>query len=353
MNKFEQDYFDIVRDILANGNKKQTRNGETISVFSRTIRHKMSDGFPLMTTRKVHFPSIVNELLWFLGGRTDLRWLLEHNVNIWTGDFYKRYLDIASLNSNGAWCKIEEVDGKIVPKLYSREEFVHNIKYDNVFNQVWGDGKKIYGHQWRNWGGDENNKGIDQINELINTLKIDPDNRRLIVSAWRVEDLKDMLLMPCHYLFQVYTRELTLSERGKIFDDMGLKYSGPINQGDWSGEYDLYNIPKRCISIKTNIRSQDLILGHPFNMASYALLLMIIGKEVNMIPDEVIIEMGDVHIYTNQIDGIDEQMSRVPYELPTVKISDRKVNDIADYTLEDFELLNYNFHPKVSYPLSN
>ena len=216
---------------------------------------------------------------------------------------------------------------------FTKEEFIQKLKTDREFNDEFG------------------NKGIDQIANLINDLKTNPDSRRLMVNAWNVGEIDQMVLPPCHYGFQVYTRELSELERHDIKEQYGFdcrKLAKPSIK-----QLDDANIPTRAISLMWNQRSCDFPLGIPMNVSSYALLLMMIAKQVNMVPDELISNMGDCHIYLNQIDGVKEQITREPYELPTVKISDRVVNDISEYTLDDIILENYQSHPSIKMPLSN
>ena len=367
MNKLDKDYQNLLKDILENGHEKNDRTGTgTISVFGRSIRHKMSDGFPLLTTKKMAFKTMVTELLWFLKGDTSIKYLVDNDCHIWDGDAYKNYVKAAEMEFN-------TIDFGVMTK----EEFINKIKTDDEFAKQWGELGPIYGHGWRKWGqdfrqipndtGDKvyhiTTTGIDQIANLINDLKTNPDSRRLMVSAWNVGDLDKMVLPPCHYSFQIYTRELSLNERGESFkktypnksvDDFkpnGMEIQSMTHQ--LSTRYDNANVPKRAISLMWNQRSVDTPLGLPFNIASYALLLQIIAKEVNMIPEELIGNLGDCHIYKNQIDGVKEQLSREPMDLPRVKLSDKVVNDIADYTLDDFTLENYQFHPSIKFPLSN
>ena len=190
---------------------------------------------------------------------------------------------------------------------YTKEEFVEKIKTDKKFAERFGNLGKIYGYQWRNWNGE-----IDQISELIRLLKETPDSRRMVVSAWAVHDLPNMVLPPCHYSFQVYTRELSLNERRDIARNKlnQMEWSDVIKLAHYKETYDKYNIPTRAISLMFNMRSNDVPLGLPFNIASYGLLLEIIGKMVNMVPDELIGNLGDAHIYKNQIDGVKEQIGR-------------------------------------------
>jgi len=329
MNNLDLDYQNLLQDILDNGVTKETRNGGTISVFGRQIRHKMSDGFPLLTTKKVHFKGVIAELLWFLRGETNIKPLLTYGCNIWNGDAYKNYSS-----------KVEAWE----PHL-DEEMFIERIKTDDDFAQKWGELGPIYGNQWRSWkqwhvknyvGG---NIQIDQITNLINDLKTNPDSRRLMVSAWNVCELDQMVLPPCHYGFQVYTRELTQSEHLEFLQN---------NPESW-GDLDNNPIPQRKISLMWNQRSVDTFLGLPFNIASYGLLLQIIAKEVNMIPDELIGNLGDTHLYSNHIEQAKEQISREPYPLPTFKLQHIE----KDYTGMVYELENYESHPTIKAPLSN
>jgi len=225
---------------------------------------------------------------------------------------------------------------------YSKAEFLQKLKTDKEFNNEFG------------------NKGIDQISELIRLLKENPDSRRMVVSAWAVHDLPNMVLPPCHYGFQVYTRELSSQERKDIYDKSNyVKDIFPTDENGWNKLFDGFNIPKRSISLMYNCRSQDVPLGTPFNISSYALLLEIIAKMVNMVSDELIANMGDCHIYLNQIDGVKEQIGREPYPLPTVRIKQHPMDEPSPlikpeyWHPDDFVLENYQSHPKIYFPLSN
>lgn len=378
MNKLDKEYQNLLQDILDNGTKKTDRTGTgTISVFSREIRHKMSDGFPLLTTKKMPFKTILLELIWFLRGDTNIKYLVENGCNIWNGDAYKRFYKEATKIKDaykdgdllGTQPHIEEMfnnpDELII---LSQEEFINKIKTDDVFAKEWGELGPIYGKQWRSWDelkvkGPNGFKfnGIDQIKNLINDLKTNPDSRRLMVNAWNVGVLEQMVLPPCHYGFQVYTRELSDRERiewtgGKIQE----KYPALVKQQ--IEHCDKYNVPKRAISLKWTQRSCDFPLGIPFNIASYGLLLEILAKIVNMVPDELIGSLGDCHIYLNQVDGCKEQLVREPYELPYLAFmktddffkelsNDISLLDILDYT--DFRIEGYQSQPTIKFPLSN
>jgi thymidylate synthase len=255
--------------------------------------------------------------------------------------------------------------------IYPKEEFINKIKTDDEFAKQWGELGPIYGAQWRKWGGlqdltdDDNRIYLDQIQNLINELKTNPDSRRLMVSAWNVGELDQMVLPPCHYSFQVYTRELTIEERVNIFNlkmkTEGIRSQIPtvgVDENYWntSLEKSEYNIPKRAISLMWNQRSVDTFLGLPFNIASYALLLEILAKEVNMIPDELIGNLGDTHLYLNHIDQAKEQISREPMGLTKLLFKDHldKFDSIIDILRPtDFILDNYQSHPTIKAPLSN
>ena len=320
MNNIDKQYQLLLKDIIDNGVKKEDRTGTgTISVFGRQIRHKMSEGYPLLTTKKMAFRTMVVELLWFLKGDTNIKYLVDSGCNIWNGDAYKNYEKYAMVNSYG-------VD------ILSMDEFINEIKTNDEFARKWGELGPIYGNQWKEWGShyEYNNitqirsrrkPGIDQIQNLINDLKNNPDSRRLMVSAWNVGELDNMVLPPCHYGFQIYTRELTLDERLKYWTD-SLGKSTHYASDFGHSKLDSLKVPRRTISLMWNQRSVDTFLGLPFNISSYALLLEIIAKEVNMVPDELIGNLGDVHLYSNHIEQAKEQMRRESFKLPNVIIND-------------------------------
>jgi thymidylate synthase len=308
MNNLDKQYTALLQDILDNGHQKEDRTGTgTISVFGRQIRHKMSEGFPLLTTKKMYMKGIVTELIWFLRGDTNIKYLVDNDCHIWDGDAYKNY---ESKKSKWEIGRIGEI-----PKL-SLEDFINKIKTDDEFAKKWGDLGPVYGKQWRSWGerkhdsiSNEYFMGIDQIANLINDLKTNPDSRRLMVNAWNVGEINQMTLPPCHYGFQVYTRELDETERVILMDK---KLGVTENLPQYYTEDDMikHNIPTRAISLMWNQRSVDTFLGLPFNIASYGLLLEIIAKAVNMVPDELIGNLGDTHLYSNHIEQAKEQIGR-------------------------------------------
>ncbi len=400
MNSLDKRYQELLQDILDNGVEKKDRTGTgTISVFGRQIRHKMSEGFPLLTTKRMPFKTIVTELLWFLRGDTNIKFLVDNNCHIWNGDAYKRF----------TYYTDEET---------SMERFIELIKTDDEFAKKWGELGPVYGKQWRSWGNDEEfHNGVayawqgphDQIKSLIEDLKTNPDSRRLMVTAWNPAELQEMVLPPCHYGFQVYTRELTFQERLNRYDPHKLYHS---EVDSWF--LDELNVPTRAISLMWNQRSVDTFLGLPFNIASYGLLLEIIAKAVNMVPDELIGNLGDVHLYSNHVEQAKEQIgremtweeqvqwvmkntdvemenlyiveevakettpkhTRQPYQLPTLNINTEcwptetgeaglgEIDAVAVFDgftndayckcfFEDLQLSNYESYPHIKAPLSN
>lgn len=262
-----QPYLNLLQHILDNGVKKTDRTGTgTISCFGYQMRFDLKKGFPLVTTKKLHLKSIIHELLWFLKGETNIAYLKENGVSIWN-----------------EWA---DENGELGP---------------------------VYGKQWRSWEG-ANGKTIDQISDVINQIKKNPDSRRLIVNAWNVADLPKMALMPCHTMFQFYVAE------GKL-------------------------------SCQLYQRSADVFLGVPFNIASYALLTMMMAQVCDLEPGEFIHTFGDVHVYNNHLEQVNLQLSRNPFPLPTMKLNPA-IKNIFDFTFEDFTLENYQFHPAIKAPVA-
>ena len=300
MNKLDTQYLNLLKDILDNGIDKEDRTGTgTISVFGRQIRHNMQDGFPLLTTKKMAIKSIMTELKWFLKGDTNIKYLVDNGCNIWTGDAFKNFKT--------------KFNGPAIAKgkLFDEKVFVEKIKTNDEFAKKWGELGPLYGYQWRA----HSRYGVkyDQIKTLINDLKTNPDSRRLMVNAWNVEQLGQMTLPPCHYGFQCYVAD------GKV-------------------------------SLMWNQRSVDTFLGLPFNIASYATLLQLIADECDMIPGELIGNLGDTHLYLNHLEQAEEQISREPFKyLPKLKLSNV---DILEGEF-DYEILNYEYHPSIKAPLSN
>ena len=336
MNQLDKQYQDLLQDIMHNGVEKNTRNGKTVSVFGRQIRHQMSEGFPLLTTKKMYWRGIVTELLWFLRGDTNIKYLVDNDCHIWDGDAYKNFEKTCQFERDAnhilpdEWMSIS--DDYMSVDVLTQEEFINKIKTADEFAKQWGELGPVYGKQWRRWktfrkdkttnppGSTDSVDYIDQIANLIHELNVNPDSRRLMVSAWNVGELDAMTLPPCHYGFQVYTRELSRKERNVwVYENMPLhknEFENSIMTHEMLGmnndDFDTFfpNVPTRTISLMWNQRSVDSFLGLPFNIASYGLLLEIIAKEVNMVPDELIGNLGDTHLYLNHIDQAKEQIGR-------------------------------------------
>ena len=301
MNNLDKHYQDLLKDILENGKNKDDRTGTgTLSVFGRQIRHDMSEGFPLLTTKKMAIKTMMTELKWFLKGDTNIRYLVQNGCNIWNGDAYKQYK------------RAYEWD---LDDYLTEEEFIQKIKDDELFASTWGQLGPIYGKQWRNWFGYDANVDqirVDQIEQLIKNIKENPNSRRLMVSAWNVGEVDKMTLPPCHYGFQCY-----------------------VNDGK--------------LSLMWNQRSVDTFLGLPFNIASYGTLLLLLCEETGLEPGELIGNLGDTHLYKNHLNQAAEQILRSSYELPTIKLSNVDIlNGEWDYEIEE-----YNYHPTIKAPLSN
>ena len=297
MNSLDLRYQGILQDILLEGKEKGDRTGTgTISVFGKQIRHDMSEGFPLLTTKKMAVKTMMTELRWFLKGDTNIKYLVDNNCNIWNGDAYKNYCN---------YFKNLPESVKEINTMYTMDEFIHRIKTVDGFAEDFDLGP-IYGKQWRDWN------GKDQIKELIKNLKDNPDSRRLMVSAWNVSDLDEVVLPPCHYGFQCY-----------------------VNDGK--------------LSLMWNQRSVDTFLGLPFNIASYGTLLLLLCEETGLEPGELIGNLGDTHLYKNHIEQAEEQRLRSSFTLPTIKLSNV---DILSGEW-DYEIEGYEYHPTIKAPLSN
>jgi len=312
----DESYLDLLEHLMKSGNIKGDRTGTgTKSVLGYQMRFDLADGFPLITTKKVPIKAIIHELIWFLRGDTNLKYLAENNVHIWDEWPYKAYLKRNNL-------PIPEINGEEWKK--GMAEFVERVKTDEQFAAEYGNLGPIYGSQWRCWPG-EDNICLDQISQVIETLKRDPNSRRMIVSAWNVKFIDEMAkagLPPCHCLFQFYTS--TNPETGK------LRLSCQLYQ-----------------------RSCDTFLGVPFNIASYSLLIMIIAQIVDMEPGEFVWVGGDTHLYMNHIEQAETQLARRNdiRPLPTMKINPAKKN-IEEFTIDDFELVDYNPHDSIKAPIA-
>lgn len=296
-------YLDLMEHILKHGHEKADRTGTgTLSIFGAQMRFNLNEGFPLVTTKKVHLRSIIHELLWFLKGDTNTQYLKDNNVTIWD-----------------EW---QNENGDLGP---------------------------VYGKQWRDWTGPDG-KHHDQIAKIIDQLRNDPDNRRIIVSAWNVGELDQMALAPCHAFFQFYTRELDMNERMSWAMEQGIlpELKDCVRPAEF---LDANNVPKRVLSCQLYQRSADVFLGVPFNIASYALLVHMVAQQVNMAVGEFVWTGGDVHLYSNHLEQAKLQLTREPRPLPTLLIK-RKPESIFDYQFDDFEIVGYDPHPAIKAPVA-
>lgn len=315
MKQFHQ----LLMDILDSPDAQtdMTRSGETKKIFGYQNRYDLREGFPILTTKEVHFKSIFYELIWFLSGRNDLRYLISKKVKIWNDDAYRVYKEFAS--------KLEEPDYRYhtedtqlnTTRIFTMDEFIHAIVNDDEFNAQFGDLGPIYGKGWREFNGD-----FDQIKKAIDTIKKDKNNRRIIVNAWNPSLIDKMVLPPCHVMFQFacFKIENPTDERTHYLD---------------------------CLLYQ---RSADSFLGVPFNITSYSLLMEIIGVLTNTVPRYFIHTFGDLHIYTDHLPQVEKILSRKPYPLPTLKFNKQfsTLEEVENLEFSDVELVNYQHHEKIA-----
>lgn len=317
MHEGEEAYLELCEYILKSGVKKHDRtNTGTISVFGQQIRFDLQKGFPLLTTKKVPFRLVASELLWFMRGDTNIRFLLQHRNHIWNEWAFKNWVQSAEYDGPDMtdFGNRSQQDSEFnVQYKEQMDKFIERILNDEAFASEYGDLGAVYGKQWRAWKTSQN-ETIDQLREVIHSIRNNPDSRRHIVSAWNPEDIPDMALPPCHSLFQFYVADHKLSCQ-------------------------LYQ------------RSADMFLGVPFNIASYSLLTHLIAHECGLEVGEFIHTFGDAHIYTNHVEQIKTQLQRTPKELPRL-ILDEKQSSIFDLTVDDFHLENYNPHPAIKAPIA-
>ncbi|WP_054024675.1 thymidylate synthase [Bacillus sp. FJAT-28004] len=317
MSKSEQTYLQLLKYVLEHGTKKEDRTGTgTISTFGYQMRFDLSEGFPLLTTKRVPFRLIASELIWFIQGDTNIRYLLQHNNNIWNEWAFKRWVESTSYNGPDMtnFGLRSQTDAEFA-KAYDEQMdlFKQHILTDDPFAAEFGELGNVYGKQWRDWKTTQGS-AIDQLKDVVETIKKNPDSRRLIVSAWNPEDVPSMALPPCHTMFQFYVTN------GKL-------------------------------SCQLYQRSADIFLGIPFNIASYALLTHMIAHECGLEVGEFIHTLGDAHIYTNHLEQIDIQLSREPKPLPLLKLNaDKKT--IFDFAVEDLSIEDYNPHPSIKAPVA-
>lgn len=365
-------YQQLLTDILNKGTKKLPARENlpyTISLFGTRIEHDMNDGFPLLTTKKMAWKLIVHELLWFLRGETNIKYLVDNNVHIWDQDAYRWYLKFAEDNGGIEQNSILKNNGDSTLSMFIYDEFVDKIKrtllndlpvyvfteeyvqkHKGILSYKLGDLGKVYGEQWRN------QNGVDQVQVCLNELKNNPMGRYPIIDAWNPADKKDQALPPCHLLYQFNCRELEAWKREDLY---AVKYKFTTEQryemNPNASDEDVHklmdedNIPRYYLDLQMYQRSCDTFLGVPFNIASMSLLLEIFAKYLNYIPGKIIWIGGDTHIYEHHLQQVDEQLSRTPLKLPKIKINKSlySIKDIEELTINDFELVDYVSHSSI------
>lgn len=349
-------YLDLLQKILDEGREKESGRANmpnTLGISHGLIKMDLDDGFPLLTTKKMAWKLIIHELLWFLRGETNIKYLVDNNVNIWNGDAYRWYLK---------WW--DESGSKLggLRKLETMEEFVNQVKQTSNPPYVWkknttytmGDLGKVYGYQWRN------QNGVDQVKKVIDGLKSNPYSRYHIINGWLASDIPEMALPPCHLLYQFIVRPFNatdvlhyLNKYYVMYDQIPWTPSLIENNGGFEKISEQYGVPKFYLDLNMYQRSCDVALGVPTNLASMSLFLMIIAKACNMLPGIAEWIGGDVHIYLDHIDAIKEQLNRSPFSLPELTITKSldNLDDILKLKIDDFHLYNYHCHPKINFEL--
>ena len=359
MNNVDKQYLDLLRDILDNGTFKKTRAGDVLSVFGRQMRFNLQDGLPLLTTKKMFTKGIITELLWFLKGETNIKFLVENNVHIWDDDAYRYYVSLVK-HENEIMKKHQNLPTNTIidketflQKVLQSEKiniithpfgvFMSRTPNEYMIQYTFGDLGDVYGKSWRHFGV----SGVDQIQKIIDTLKTNPNDRRMLCMAYNPDVVDKVALPPCHVMFQVYARELSNTER---LDWLCQHSNGEYDE--WkscpTNVLDENNVPKYGLSLMWTQRSVDSFLGLPYNIASYSILTYMIAQVCNMIPDEVICSLGDTHIYMEHMDAVNEQLSNYPmkYDLPRLVLNPN-ITDINDFTLNDVKVENYKSYPTI------
>jgi thymidylate synthase len=381
MNKYESDYFTLLFDVLSNGKKSSNRTGiNTRKVWGRQTHIDLNQGFPLLTTKKIHWKSVVHELLWMISGDTNIRYLLQNGVTFWTEWPYQQYLK-SSNDSNSTSVS------SFGSTAFSQKEFEQTIINNEEFAKKWGSvGRFAYGGLWRRfpcydnsdpYGHNVNSQHpfgtewdihyetssgescevgyVDQLTAALNDLKTNSDSRRIIISSWHPyhsNRKEDAVLPACHNYIQFGTEELTVDEQNRLLHDKCWPENKPFTGNGSHNERVYHNIPTRRLNCYYSMRSSDVPLGMPYNVAFYALFTHLISHCLNMVPGQLVHNAADAHIYENQIVGIREQLSRSIGELPTVKIKDSAPKDIFSIKYDDIELVGYNPQPAIFIPVA-
>ena len=401
MTKADETYLDLIKCIMKDGTKRETRAGEVYSVFGKQIRFDLKEGFPLLTTKKVFTKGVLYELLWFLQrpynshGSMNIEYLVRNGVHIWDDDAYRWFkTEISNRQKDIKDILVCTTDDEKSPdrkphyeywierdskmedpdwlESITKDEFLDlvldkvELKFGWAYSYRFGDLGPVYGKQWRSFG----ETGVDQINNIINTLKTNPNDRRMLCIAFNPDQLEDMALPPCHVMMQFYARPLTRDERMKIFNSRYLTHKIPKEYFEWfkeyskntpegmdvsmpddGSDYDIAGVPKYGLSCMWTQRSVDTFLGLPFNIASYACLTHMIAKLVNMIPDELVGSLGDCHIYTAHKEAIEEQLKREGSDIVPELWIEGDQKTIEDFKYDDLKIVAYCPNPPIKAPL--
>lgn len=379
-NNVDKQYLDLLRNIINNGVYKNSRSGGVLSLFGGMMKFNLQDGLPVLTTKKVFTKGIIHELLWFLSGNTNIKYLIENNVHIWDDDAFRWFNTVLSEDCEEKWrgkmpeyVRFEIVDNnndvictydtlsdlkKDVDKNKFIDYTVKNCNINVVVNRwdvlhkdslciyKFGNLGNIYSKQWRDW------HGIDQIKKIILTLKTNPDDRRMVLSAWNVADLDKMALPPCHMFAVFNTREMDTTERlNWLCENSNGEYDEWVSVNHET--LDKLNVPRRVLNCDFTMRSNDFCCGNPYNIAQYAILTHMIAHCVNMVPGQLIYHGIDIHVYENHLDNAKIQMERDPYkyELPKLWLNPL-IKDIDKFTYDDIKIIGYNSYPSIKYPLN-
>lgn len=337
-DNFDYKYLQLMKNIINNGQTKHTRAGDTLSVFGELLSFDLRLGLPILTTKKVYSKGCIHELLWILHGDTNIKYLVDNNTHIWDDDAYRYYLQKFESDKEDKTTK-EQFINRVI-----KQDIIHYIEEGTMESKTYtfGDLGPVYGKQWVNWN------GINQVQELIHKLKTNADDRRLMISAWNVGEIKDMALPPCHYLSQWYVTEMSNKERN---DEYKKRYN--VNENLSDRELDELNIPHQYLSCMWMQRSVDTCLGLPYDLLSYSILTHLIAQVCNMVPYEVKCSLGDCHIYKNQLDGAIKQVQRNPFKYKPAHLElNKDIKDINDFKYDDIKIADYNSYSTIKYPLS-